>query len=166
MPIDYSKSKIYKIVDNSTDNIYIGSTCQTLALRLAGHVQKYKAVLKDSSDYTSSYEIIDNGDYDIILLESYPCGSKDELLARERYYIDLLKPINKMKVPKYTDPNERVIMKNKFNLENYYKHHETNLNRRKQKIVCECGREIRFDKKGNHIKTKVHATLLNQVEDN
>lgn len=29
------------------------------------------------------------GDYDIILLEDYPCNSKNELHSRERYYIEL-----------------------------------------------------------------------------
>ena len=33
---DYNKGKIYKIVDNTNNNIYIGSTCEpTLAHRLA-----------------------------------------------------------------------------------------------------------------------------------
>ena len=32
---DYSKSKIYKLVSNHTNDIYIGSTCQSLSMRKA-----------------------------------------------------------------------------------------------------------------------------------
>ena len=38
----YQKSKIYKIVDNTNNNIYIGSTCEPiLSRRLAKHVSNY-----------------------------------------------------------------------------------------------------------------------------
>ena len=31
---DYQKGKIYKIISNETDDVYIGSTTQSLSLRL------------------------------------------------------------------------------------------------------------------------------------
>jgi len=93
---NYNRGKIYKIVDNTTDNIYIGSTCEpTLARRLAGHVRNYKRYLNDKQKYISSFDILANADYNIILIELYPCNSKDELLARERYFSDTLKCTNK-----------------------------------------------------------------------
>ncbi len=85
--VNYQFGKIYKIVDNTNDNCYIGSTCEpTLARRLAVHVSDYKRWLEYRKNYISSYEIIKNGDYDIILIENFPCNSKDELFARERYW--------------------------------------------------------------------------------
>ena len=39
---DYSKGKIYKIIDNTNGKIYIGSTVQTLQGRLLGHKTEYK----------------------------------------------------------------------------------------------------------------------------
>lgn len=39
----------------------------------------------------SSYKLIELGDIDIILLENYPCKDKNELHARERYYIEQYK---------------------------------------------------------------------------
>ena len=41
----YIDSKIYKIIDNTNQNIYIGSTIQSLRQRLSGHehdARKYK----------------------------------------------------------------------------------------------------------------------------
>ena len=96
MPIDYTLGKIYKIVDNTNDNIYIGSTCQnTLAQRLSTHVQDYKKFLNDKYNYTTSFDIIKNQNYEILLLEIYPCNSKDQLHAREARYIRSLDCVNK-----------------------------------------------------------------------
>ena len=85
MPVDYQKGKIYKIVCNVTDEIYIGSTCQsTLARRLSGHVtdntKKKKGIITYS---TSSNSIIDRGNYSIYLIENFPCNNNDELHKRE-----------------------------------------------------------------------------------
>jgi hypothetical protein len=40
---NYQLGKIYKIVDNTNNNIYVGSTCEpTLARRLSGHTRNFK----------------------------------------------------------------------------------------------------------------------------
>lgn len=96
MPIDYQKAKIYKIVDNTTDNIYIGSTCEpTLARRLAKYVGSYESHLNETYHYDSSFEILKNGDYNIVLIENYPCNTKDELFSRERHWTNALICVNK-----------------------------------------------------------------------
>ena len=48
---DYSKSKIYKIIDNTNGNVYFGSTTQSLAQRLAGHTNGYKYHLNGKQSY-------------------------------------------------------------------------------------------------------------------
>jgi hypothetical protein len=68
----------------------------TLARRLAGHVKSYKQHLNEKYDYITSFDIIKNGDYDIVLLKSCPCESKDQLHARERYYIESLDCLNQI----------------------------------------------------------------------
>ena len=85
---DYSKGKIYKIVDLYTDECYIGSTCEpTLARRLAKHKNDYKLYKRGKSRFVTSYRIMENDNYDIQLIENYPCESKDELHAREGHWI-------------------------------------------------------------------------------
>jgi hypothetical protein len=37
----YSNGKIYKIVDNTSDKVYIGSTCKSLKQRLTAHEEYY-----------------------------------------------------------------------------------------------------------------------------
>lgn len=73
--------KIYKIIDNTNGNIYIGKTTQKyLCQRLSAH--------KSYKDCTS-YEIIKNGDYKIELIEE----TEDD--TRERYWILNTDCINK-----------------------------------------------------------------------
>jgi hypothetical protein len=92
---DYSRGKIYKIVCNISNKIYIGSTCEpTLARRLAKHVSDFKYWKNGKRNFTSSFEIIEQGDYYIELLEIYPCTINEELLAKERFYIKSIDCVN------------------------------------------------------------------------
>ena len=90
----YENSKIYKIIDNTNNGIYIGSTTNKyLSNRLAQH--KHNAY-NDKRANLASKQIILNGNYKIILVECYSCKTKDELRAREQYYIDKFDCINKL----------------------------------------------------------------------
>ena len=107
--IDYSKGKIYKVWSSHTDKIYIGSTTKEyLSQRLSNHKNMYVQWVKSEYKYITSFEIMKYDDYAIELIENYPCKSKDELLAREGFYIRLNKDIcvNKM-IPKRTDAEYR-----------------------------------------------------------
>lgn len=91
---DYANGKIYKIT--SGDKTYIGSTCEpTLAKRLAKHVGHYKHWKQGKRSSMSSFSLIDSGQYEITLIELCPCGSKDELRARERFHIETNECVNK-----------------------------------------------------------------------
>lgn len=95
--VNYSQAKIYKIVDNTNGTIYVGSTCEpTLARRLAGHVGSYKSYLNGQYHYVTSFKILENNNYEIVLLEKCDgVTSKDELKLRERHYIETLTCVNK-----------------------------------------------------------------------
>jgi hypothetical protein len=93
----YANGKVYAIICRKTDRRYIGSTCEpTIAKRLAQHVKSFKQ-WKEGKRYFSSYDIIKDGDYYIVLLELYPCGSKDELRMCEQKHIDSNECVNKVK---------------------------------------------------------------------
>lgn len=85
----YSRGKIYKIVCNKTGKCYIGSTCeQRLCCRINKHRECFKRYNKGTYHFVSSFEIFENDDYDIVLVENYACNSKDELHSRERFWIE------------------------------------------------------------------------------
>jgi tRNA A37 threonylcarbamoyltransferase TsaD len=76
MPPNYANGKIYTIRSRSRpDLVYVGSTTQTLAVRLGGH--------KVPSNHCRSKQIIELGDSYIELYENYACTGKDELNRRE-----------------------------------------------------------------------------------
>ena len=94
--VNYQLGKIYKIVDNTNGNIYIGSTTEpTLSRRLAQHKNDYKNYLNGNHNFVTSFEILKNENYEIVLQELYPCNSKDELHSRERYWIESNECVNK-----------------------------------------------------------------------
>jgi len=108
--VNYQLGKIYKIVDNTNGNIYIGSTIKPyLSSRLAGHKNQYKRHLAGQADYLTSFEILKNGDYDMVLIEECKCDNKMQLHARERHYIDQLNCVNK---------NKPLRSKNEYRIEN------------------------------------------------
>lgn len=93
--VDYYRSKIYKLICNTTGKIYIGSTTQKyLALRLSGYRTAYVTHLKSRGKYNKSFEIIKNLNASIELIEEYCCESKKELYIRTQYYINKLDCIN------------------------------------------------------------------------
>ena len=99
--IDYDKSftynkyqdgKIYMMKCNKTRICYIGSTIEKLLKRRLGkHITDFKGYIGINNvkkrNYRSSFEVIFNNDYDIILLEKYPCNNKSELFHREALWI-------------------------------------------------------------------------------
>lgn len=89
----YQHAKIYKITSDSSDKIYIGSTCNPLYKRLGQHRTNYKQFQNGKYHNVSSFEIIKLDDAIITLIEDYPCERKEQLHARERYHIELNKSI-------------------------------------------------------------------------
>ena len=115
---NYSLGKIYKIISDHTDLCYVGSTCTPyLSTRMARHRSDLKSYKRGKKRLLcTSREIVKFDDAKIILIEMFPCGSKAELFARERYWIEILNCVNKI-VPgrsdkEYREDNKERISKN------------------------------------------------------
>ena len=109
--VNYQDGKIYKIVDNTNGNVYIVSTCKKyLSSRLACHVLDYKKSLV-SKYYITSFDIIKNGNYDIVLIEKYPCEDKEDLHKRERFILKVLIVLIKIFQQEYLKNIETIIKK-------------------------------------------------------
>ena len=140
----YQLGKIYKLTSEHTDKIYIGSTCKKLLCqRLAHHSSRYKQWKKEKSSYVSSFELFELGSVQINLLESCPCNTRDELLSRERYWIEKYKDITfnkylpimtceekKEKVKNHNELNKEIILSKRK------KYYEAN-----KEIICQKNRE-------------------------
>jgi hypothetical protein len=117
---NYANGKIYKIVCNETGEQYIGSTTQTLGRRLSVHICYAK---KNGTRQCRSKDIIDRGKYDIVLIEDYPCDTREQLLSRERHFIETLPCVNKI-VPTRTQAE-------------YYQTHRSQLREASKKYYAE-----------------------------
>ena len=179
---DYQLSKIYKIEPiNSLDDgdVYYGSSIQKyLSTRMTQHVSKYKKRLYNMSSYIL-FDKYGVSNCNIILVENYPCNSKNELFAREKYYIKNHKCVNKL-VPlhdgkEYRETNkERLTLKKKEyyinNLEQIKHHQKVFYENNKQKIL-QSNKEYRLkNKEKSAIQSKIYRetnkqTLLQKYKD-
>ena len=87
----FSKGKIYCIKNKLNNKSYVGSTISTLNERFGQH--KSWSEKKATTLYKAFKEFgIDN--FEITLLEEFPCKSRKELLERESHYIRSLNTID------------------------------------------------------------------------
>ncbi len=87
MPLDYSKGQIYVIRNTLNDNVYVGSTTQTISRRWAEHMRSMRR--KKTKHYKIYRAIEDLGidNFYIEFVEAWPCENKGQLCAREGHYI-------------------------------------------------------------------------------
>ena len=154
---DYQLGKIYKIECNVTGKVYIGSTCEpTLARRLTKHISSYKRYLNGTHSYVSSFEVLVSGNYDIVLIESYPCDTKDELHARERYQTNNIECVNKIKNQGMT--NE--LGEKEYNKQYHEKNKDIIHAKKNEKHDCVCGNCYTHTNKQKHIRSAKHQQYL------
>ena len=84
---NYKNSKIYKLCNNIDNLIYIGSTTGPLCMCMAVHHTEAKK--NNNANLYKHMNKLGVQNFKIILIENYACASKDELLKRERYYIEI-----------------------------------------------------------------------------
>ena len=161
---DYSKGKIYKITNDFNDEIYIGSTCDSLVKRYSKHKSDSQ---KEKSVNISLYKLINEIGFNrfrIELICDYPCEDKYQLLQKESEYIREIGTLN-MIIPNRTvqENKKEYYMKNKTDINikhrahyaqnsEYFKNQKKEYrakmteeqkqaikDRKREKISCECG---------------------------
>lgn len=169
---DYSNSKLYKICSYETDQIYIGSTTQTLSRRMSKHRSNYKLWLKGYiypsgrpiSNYSSFRILEQDPNCKIILISKHECNDRAELETIERDYINSVVCVNK-NVGSTKDPDyyKKYYVENKEHYQNYYIKNKDKINiRRNKKFNCDCGGKYSLRNKSQHEKTNKHIIALNK----
>lgn len=167
--VNYLHGKIYRI--DIDDDAYIGSTARPyLSKRLAEHRYRSKTV-----SHRLYSKVVEKGGWDgisIVLIEKYPCSSKDELFARERYWIETLQPTLNTTLPvksieekkevqrlldqkRHADKKEEISERKRIN---YIKNKQSISEKGKILARCpHCNKEMRKDSITRHIKL-VHSS--------
>jgi hypothetical protein len=119
--VNYNNGKIYKLICDNSDLIYIGSSTQPLYKRLNQHKKRNEC---------SSKKLFELGNVKIILIEEVKCENKEQLLKCEQYYIDKYKNNIINTINAYTDQKDYYI-NNKDKILNRQKDYD---NKNKDKI--------------------------------
>jgi len=175
--MDYKNGKIYSIRSHQTDDIYYGSTTQTLTKRLSKHKGNFKLWKENKYNYVSSFEIIKYDDCYIELVENFPCNNKDELHKREGEIIRANPCVNKnipgRTIKEYKEDNKEKIIEynkqynenNKDKLKEYRENNKEKINEyKKQPFNCECGSCLTISHKSRHLKSQKHIDYINNLQ--
>ena len=170
---DYSKGKIYKVVDFEMTKCYIGSTVQPLCSRMATHRDHYRKYVNGKSlIWASVFRLFDEfglKNCKIVLVENYPCNSKEELEGREGEYQKNTECVNKYTAGK--NPEEQKLENSnrqkqqridnpekvrEYDRQAYYKRKE----HKNRPYICECGATVCFRVRLRHFKSLKHQQYL------
>ena len=131
---NYSKSKVYAIRSPNTDQIYIGSTTQSLSMRMADYRRCYKRYLKTGNKRYDCFDILDKLNPYIELIQDVDCKNKIELKKVE------------IKIIKSNPKSLKSVNETKCDIN--------------VKTVCPCGGKYTYSNKSKHCRTKRHKLYL------
>lgn len=175
--------RIYKIIVNCSNEIYIGSTFQECRARWHGHNSDWNNRYNRKGK-PSSFELFEKWGIEnckIILIKEYEVIDRCHLEAYEQLWFNRLNPINKhnpfyigrfYRRDRYQKELERNPNRGKElyqkelernpnrNKDDYQKRLERNPNHNKEKITCECGLEISKKCHAQHKRTKKHTDRM------
>ncbi len=142
---DYSTTVIYKISckDSNITDTYVGSTTS-----FDSRKQSHKNGARGTYDQTNLYRFIKaNGGWDnfeMSIIESYPCKSNREKIERETQLIHQLKPsLNTRMTPLF---NQKEVVD------------------KQAKITCACGSTYKGMNQKDHIHTDKHRRYLETLK--
>ena len=152
--VNYADGKIYRIDCLTSGLVYFGATCKkTVAQRLAKHVNNYNTWVRNNTNkYMTSFEVLKNNNYIISLIEECPCENKDQLNARESFFIRNNDCVNKT-IPNRTSGEYNL----KYRNDNAEKIKKYNATPRKCN-VCNC--HITIIHISRHNRTQTHLKNL------
>ncbi len=173
---DFAKGKIYKITNDLNDDIYVGSTCDTLVKRFIYHKSDSKKEIEQIRPLYKLMHEIGFQRFRIQLIEDYPCEDLYQLRQREGYWIRQIGTLNQ-RIESRTDKEYHQDNKDKINLrhrehwkdvkdvtnEKRREKYEENKEKIRVRIICECGAEICKRDKAKHERTKKHIALINNI---
>ena len=173
VPVDYSKTCIYKLVhkdDVNNENIYIGSTSN---FRNRRYQHKHSCVNSNDKHHNEpmyKYVRLNGGwnEWVMIEIEKYPCNDKREAETRERYWIEHCKSNLNKTIPtrtsqEYNKMNWQRIKddpKTKIYQKEWWKNVQSDI------IKCDCGCEIGKYKLKRHQKSDKHLKLMSSKTEN
>ena len=154
----FQNSKIYKVVNDVDELIYVGSTAQKyLCQRLRHHRDAAKNERYNMKLHKHMRTLgIDH--FKIELIELCPCENSEQLRAREGKYIRNLKPeLNKNIAGRNHNDSQK---------EYYRNNRDSILSYKNEKNECPCGGKYTNSRKARHFRTTIHIKYENEIKQN
>jgi len=173
MKVDYSKTIIYKICckDTSITDIYVGATTD---MKSRKYTHKSESNNPNNKGYNKKvYKFIrEHGgfsNWDMIMVEKYPCKDKLESGKRERYWMEELGATLNKQVPnrtpkEYKEKSKKYREDNKEKSKKYYEDNKEKI-KEKSKKYREDNKET-LKKYYEDNKEKIKETSKQYYEDN
>ena len=159
--MDYSKAKIYKILNDVDDDLYIGATCQSLSMRMVGHRKARTSTKHKNYKLYKRMNELGVEHFYIELVKETPCENKEQLNAIEGDYIRKYGTLNgkitgRTRKEWQDEHKERKSEQNKIRYENRKEEIlAKQLQRQRENPERETERRKKYYmKKGEEIKTK------------
>ena len=146
--------RIYKITSPQTNRCYIGSTTKTIEERMQEHIFNNNEYLDGKRKYTlSSNEIIKYPDAIIELVEENQYENKQDMLKRERYYIESTE----------NTVNKNIPIRTREEKQGKYAKYLDFIKNRKERTTCACGGSFINDQKKRHMKSQKHMNQMKTI---
>ena len=165
----YSDAKIYKIVNDIDDQIYVGSTILQLNIRFTKHI--YASKLYPERKLYKHFTKLGVEHFKIILIKNYPCNNKTELaIEEERYKLMLNAQLNTYRAHQTAEQKkEQQKERNDRNNKIYYQNNRAKLLlKKKERLLCKvCGKTYTRHNKARHCRSNHHQNCvhLNQSKN-
>lgn len=117
--------RVYKVIALEGNEVYVGSTFNTVRDRFKCHKQSYKKYLNGKYHNVSIFDLFDKYGVDgckMVLIKEYEVVDDKQLKAYEQLFINKLRPINK------TNPFSIKYLSNKQYREKKKEYREKNAN--------------------------------------
>jgi hypothetical protein len=134
--MDYRQGKIYKVISPNSDMVYIGSTALTLKVRMSTHHGGYYLWKNGIGGKNRVYELMELGDTEIILVENFPCDTREELRTREgEVMLNTSNCCNKNLPMRYVIPRPAGMTQTEFNKHYQREYQRQYSNENKEKVA-------------------------------
>ncbi len=165
---DYSNGKIYRLV-HGTKTIYIGSSAMPLRKRMWWHRSSTRnGATSKIYEYIRSDEVgIEN--IRIVLIENWPCASKEELAQREQHWIEHCNFPN-VELKNAHRAYRSLANKRLDNKINFRKYNQTDkgqaaVRRKRNPFSCVCGATGMFTNRFRHVQTTKHKDKIKRMAE-
>ena len=157
--VDYKNGKVYKILNTITDDVYVGSTCQSLSKRMANHRGSINSNSKGHRQLYEKMKKLGVGNFYIELIEECPCDNIEQLNAAEGKYIRELSTLNQRVEGRSRTQYEKDRKEQKVAYDKEY--YQTNMETKKEmsKLYYQENRECIKEKRKIYFQEK-HTCLI------